>query len=274
MAQLVKLYDYISRYETNPFHYPSRFIRLKQDNWQQYFKRKKATATSLDELQVNKKKYMQAFLNQLLPFQFKWATSTLSYKSYTDNKHTNDETLKFFLQRFPDIYLLLYYPLLSIRNTSVDGEIVLISPIGIEIIHVIQEINNGTIVVNNERAWKVESNKEKQSIISPLISLKRTEHIITSILNTYKIDMPVQKTILSETNEFLHHTLPYKTNVIGKKNYEEWFLNKRNLQSPLKNIQLKAMEAILKHCHSTYVRRPEWEEDDDTYMPVSSFEKT
>lgn len=273
MAQLVKLYDYISRYETNPFHYPSRFIRLKQDNWQQYFKRKKAAANSLDEVHGNKKKYMQTFLNQLLPFQFKWATSTLSYKSYTDNKHTKDETLKFFLQRFPDIYLLLYYPLLSIRNTSVDGEIVLISPIGIEIIHVIQEIKNGNIVVNNERVWQVESTDNKQTIISPLISLKRTEHIITSILNTYKINMPVQKTILSETNNFLHHTLPYKTSVIGRKDYEEWFLNKRNLQSPLKNIQLKAMEAILKHCHSSYVRRPEWEEDDDTYMSVSSFEK-
>src|SRR5699024_12474065 len=113
----------------------------------------------------------------------KWATSTLSYKSYTDNKHTNDETLKFFLQRFPDIYLLLYYPLLSIRNTSVDGEIVLISPIGIEIIHVIREINNGTIVVNNERAWKVEYNKEKQTIINPLIRLKRSEYIITKLFN-------------------------------------------------------------------------------------------
>src|SRR5699024_12833566 len=129
--------------------------------------------------------YTTLFRSQLLPFQFKWATSTLSYKSYTDNKHTKDETLKFFLQRFPDIYLLLYYPLLSIRNTSVDGEIVLISPIGIEIIHVIQEIKNGNIVVNNERIWQVESADNKQTIISQLISLKRTKHIITRILNTY-----------------------------------------------------------------------------------------
>src|SRR5699024_7554650 len=146
-----------------------------QDNWQQYFKRKKAAANSLDEVHGNKKKYMQTFLNQLLPFQFIWATSTLSYKSYTDNTHTKDETLKFFLQRCPDIYLLLYYPLIYIRNTSIDGEIVLISPIGIDISYVIQKIKNGNIVVNNEGLWQVESADNKQIIISPLISLKRTE---------------------------------------------------------------------------------------------------
>ena len=35
MGQLVKLYDYISRYETDCFHYPSSFIRLKKKQWEQ-----------------------------------------------------------------------------------------------------------------------------------------------------------------------------------------------------------------------------------------------
>jgi len=33
MAQLLKLQDYISRYEQHIYEYPSRFIRLKQQNW-------------------------------------------------------------------------------------------------------------------------------------------------------------------------------------------------------------------------------------------------
>lgn len=33
MAQLVKLIDYVTRYEVQPFHYPSQYIRLKQENW-------------------------------------------------------------------------------------------------------------------------------------------------------------------------------------------------------------------------------------------------
>ncbi|WP_226670198.1 NERD domain-containing protein [Metabacillus litoralis] len=33
MAQLIKLYDYISRYEIDAYRYPSQFIRLKRQQW-------------------------------------------------------------------------------------------------------------------------------------------------------------------------------------------------------------------------------------------------
>lgn len=69
---------------------------------------------------------------------------------------------------------------------------------------------------------------------------------------------------------FCNHTEPYQTKVIGKNQYKEWFLNKRKLQSPLKSIQLKVMEALLHHCHSTSVRRPEWKQNDDLYPTIDS----
>ncbi len=275
MAQLVKLYDYISRYETNPFHYPSRFIQLKQDNWQHFFDRANLTSyeTNLTdvELDARKKQLIQRFLNQLLPFQYKWATSTLTHKSYTDKKYIHDDILTFFIQRFPDIYLVMYYPLFSVQKAPIDGEIILISPIGIEIIHVVQEVQDARVIINEQRTWQVESNHDVVSIVSPLITLKRTEQIVASILKLYDINLPIQKTVLSETNDFMYLTLPYRTNIVGKQEYKEWFTQKRALQSPLKNVQLRAMEALLKHCHSTYVRRPEWEsDDDDSYMTVGS----
>lgn len=34
MAQLVKLKDYVSRYEQNIIVYPSRFVRLKKQKWE------------------------------------------------------------------------------------------------------------------------------------------------------------------------------------------------------------------------------------------------
>ncbi|ARI76757.1 hypothetical protein [Halobacillus mangrovi] len=36
MAQLIKLQDYISRYETSIYQYPSQFIRLKRENWSKF----------------------------------------------------------------------------------------------------------------------------------------------------------------------------------------------------------------------------------------------
>jgi len=306
MAQLVKLYDYVSRYESNPFHYPTQFIRLKQENWQQLedvwrkeqeevamnrapiekeeikkqrlfdFFSKKGDDSFPDDtfpspsLPSSKKELVQYFLDQLLPFQYKWATSTISHVSYTDSKYMSDDMLTYFLQRFPDIYLLMYYPIFSIKNAPVDGEIIMISPVSIEIIYVVQGIQDASIIVSENRSWTVETSSQPTSMLSPVISLRRTEQIIQSILQVHHIDFPIQKVILSEENDFLYHTEPYQTKVIGKNQYKEWFLNKRKLQSPLKSIQLKVMEALLHHCHSTSVRRPEWKQNDDLYPTIDS----
>ncbi|MFD2213605.1 nuclease-related domain-containing protein [Metabacillus endolithicus] len=37
MAQIIKLFDYISRYELDAYRYPSQFIRLKKQQWEKVF---------------------------------------------------------------------------------------------------------------------------------------------------------------------------------------------------------------------------------------------
>jgi hypothetical protein len=39
MGQLIKLADYISRYQRDAFHYPGQYIRLKQENWKSLVKK-------------------------------------------------------------------------------------------------------------------------------------------------------------------------------------------------------------------------------------------
>ena len=36
MGQLIKLQNYTSRYEQNIFHYPSRFVMLKKQQWDKW----------------------------------------------------------------------------------------------------------------------------------------------------------------------------------------------------------------------------------------------
>src|SRR5690625_2168322 len=215
MAQLIKLIDYISRYETDPFHYPTQYIRLKQENWRQVYERwetelekemptvqheeenKKSLfrwnpfQTKSEQINVEKEvksipetkqELTQLFLNELYPFQLKWATSTLTQISYTDQKYNNDIILKHFLQRLPDIYLLMYYPIFNIKRVPIDGDIILISPIGIEIIYVMNETSS-TIFASNERTWTIEKNNKTSKVISTINSLKRTKQIGKSILN-------------------------------------------------------------------------------------------
>src|SRR5690625_3244427 len=104
MAQLIKLKDYISRYEWNAYGNPSQYIRLKQENWEKLYQlwlsrdniiedeltaTKKTTSfsrlksfmkqedglddviTTADLLPTTESELKQYFLNKLLPFQMR-----------------------------------------------------------------------------------------------------------------------------------------------------------------------------------------------------------
>lgn len=301
MAQLIKLRDYISRYETNPFHYPTQFIRLKQENWRKLVKawqeeneaeleaerwqvamqegasrsfrwnpfRKKEKERSEDavlfkrHLPSTKDQLRKYFLNQLYPFQLKWATSTLTQVSYTEQDPYFDHQLKYFLQHFPDIYLIMYYPIFNIKKAPVDLDILMISPVEIEIITIVDANDEETIVVDDDRTWRIESEIGERTIISPTISLKRTEHIVESILQTHSLSYNIKKTVLSQDANFLFVTEPYNVSLVGNKEYNEWYQGKRELSGSLKGAQLKVVETLLEYCLSTSVRRPEWGRDEE-----------
>ncbi|WP_188456489.1 NERD domain-containing protein [Virgibacillus oceani] len=295
MAQLIKLQDYISRYEWNAYRYPSQYIRLKQDNWKKlyalwndsldkdieekledesisafsrvksFMKREvdqeaQVKTPSLPDSELALKQY---FLDKLFPVQLKWATSTVTDVSIMEQKYDHDPMLKFFLQRFPDTYLLMYYPIFNVKKAPIEGEIVFISPVGIEVIYLLEEGRSATIMAGDDRTWEVGSNKK---ILSPLLALKRTEQIIKSILHVNEAEFPVRKIVLSQTNHIVYRNEPYNTKIIGKHEYGEWFDKKRKLVSTLKNRQLKAAELLLNHCQTSSVKRPEWEEEDNQFQ--------
>ena len=300
MAQLIKLYDYVSRYEWNMFRYPGQFIRLKKENWDNLYndwltgdllisgtkeessKEKTSNFEKLKNLFTRSKtddhldlptiepittelELRKYFLDHLFPFQLKWATSTISEMSVIDRKVEQDETLKYFLQRLPDIYLLMYYPVFNIRKAPIDGDIVLISPTEVEIISLLELEENAVILSGDERQWSVEMDDRIEHRISPLISLRRTESIIKSILSNKDIHFPIKRSIVSRKNQIIFHTEPYNVNIIGKNEYDRWLQSKRNISSPLKKDQLIVADALIQYCVSSSVRRPEWDQDDDIF---------
>ncbi|MBC5638604.1 NERD domain-containing protein [Ornithinibacillus sp. BX22] len=297
MAQLIKLQNYITRYEWDIYRYPSQFIRYKQDNWKKLlnlwnnpellstlsdieeeqkkpskwnlFQRKKVQDEVVEDtkhdviLPNTEEELKHYFLNQLIPFQFKWATSTISNVSFVAPKYYKDELLHYFLKRFPDTYLVMYYPVFEIRKAPVEGEIILISPLGIEIIYVLEPNQNTMITASDDRSWVLENGVKSMKQLSPIFALKRTEKIVKGILDKYDISFPIHKVVLSRTNIINFLKEPYHTRIIGKHEYDQWFQEKRSLNSPLKSVQLKAAEALLKHCQSSYVKRPEWVDEEE-----------
>ena len=232
-----------------------------------FTKRKEPTDVSEEEIEEKQQlpetefELKQYFLDNLLNFQMKWATSTVTQRSFVQQKYYNEPLLKYLLQRFPDTYLIMYHPIFTIKKAPIETDILLITPIGIEIIHFIEYEEDAVIMAGNERTWHIAIGDNQRKILNPIISLKRTEKIVKSILATQKLEFDIKKTVLSRKNNIVSATEPYKTSIIGKINYEDWFQEKRTLASPLKNTQIKAAEVLLKYCQTTSVKRPEWEED-------------
>ncbi|MDC3415807.1 NERD domain-containing protein [Aquibacillus salsiterrae] len=298
MAQLIKLEDYISRYEKDIYHYPAKFIRLKKDKWKKveqewevqsensnnktdkekeiddqvkkwkfFLKRKevvsKLTSEGERNLPLTKKELKIQYLNNLLPFQLNWASTTVNEMSFLDRHYFDDLKLKYLLQRFPDTYLLLYYPVFQLKNQPMDGEIILVSPIEIEIIKFVEIESTITIITSDDRTWSVKKNNSHKTLLSPLVSLNRTEQVIQSILKKYKIEFPIRKVVLSRTNEIEYNLEPYHTRIIGRKEHEQWLNDKRKLIAPIKHQQLKVCDLLLKHCFTNAFQRPEWDEEGD-----------
>lgn len=301
MAQLIKLSDYISRYESNIYQYPSQYIRLKKENWKkihhlynqgllenqndqgededlqpkrglkrffrkdnhEYEEGKETVGLSEDKKPKTMFELKQYFLNGLFPFQLKWASTTLQEKSFVDRSYHFDDRLKYYLQRFPDTYFVMYQPIVEIKKARMEAETILIGPLGIEIIYYL-DIPGATVVhPSSDHSWYIEKQGIGSKILNPLHALKRSETFVKSVLQTYGIDFPYRKVVLAPDLTIKDGHEPYLTDFIGKEEYANWLHRKRTDASPLKHVQLKATESLLKHSHTTAIKRPEWDVEEE-----------
>ncbi|MBA2173284.1 NERD domain-containing protein [Halobacillus locisalis] len=304
MAQLIKLQDYISRYESNIYQYPSKYIRLKQEHWKKMkslfdqglleqssteeapeeeghlYKKsgwKRLFRTHSDDAQpqppVSRKDNVQLpktidqlkkyFLDGLFPFQLKWASTTLREKSFVHQSYKEDERLKFYLQRFPDTYFLMYRPVVVMKRAEMEALPILIGPYGIEIIYEMDLPGADEVEPTSEKSWYMEKDGVRTKMLSPVLALNRTETFIKSVWNAYGLSFPVQKVVLAPNLSFKHRQEPYMTTFVDRERYDTWLQERRQYVSPLKHEQLKAAEALLKHCQTTSFKRPEWDSDEE-----------
>ncbi|WP_071460431.1 hypothetical protein [Bacillus massilinigeriensis] len=259
MAQLIKLQDYISRYEQEIYKYPTRYLSLKNRQWQamneKWEKRNSAHGT---DHSIEKRK--QLFLDRLFPLQLKWASSTVARKSFIDGMYKNDEMLKFFLQRFPDTFLIMYRPVFLLKKAMMEGEIIFLTPTAIWCIKVIEQENDDVFIGSKARFWIVKKQNGDGTEINPLPSLERTGAIVKTLMERHDIDLPVHQVILTRNGYIDYSLSPFGIELIDKRNYEEWFKGMRSQRSPLKHAQLKAAKCLLQLCLTTSVKRPEWSE--------------
>ncbi|GIO24994.1 nuclease-related domain-containing protein [Oceanobacillus sp. J11TS1] len=311
MAQLIKLQDYISRYEWDTYRYPTQYIRQKKEQWERFysewlhptmeqdcneegqpeeeieklslFQKWKGRFTKssvtvedltpveqvvkrnkpLSSIPKTEEELKQVFLDRLLETQIKWASSTVSQVSIVESNYYKDPLLRFLLQRFPDTYFIMYRPIFEVKRAAVETDIILITPIGIELLSFVELHTDEVIMAGDERTWTITAkhNEEPSHIVNPLISLKRSEKWIERFLHPKNIDIPIRKTVISRTNRILYATAPYQSEIIDKLAFPAWFEEKRSIHLPLKKRQLAVAEALLSNSLSQSMPRPEWEEE-------------
>jgi hypothetical protein len=320
MGQLIKLQDYVSRYEQDIFLYPSRFVRLKKQQWDKiraswqqgampqeimeqtepapppdwyeeereplldkikgFLRRGKQESDMMEETPFETKPedpfsfepsmtflpstiddLKHHFLEQLFTFQMKWATTTLTEKSFVDKRYYFDERLKYFLQRFPDTILVLYNPIFLLKKAPVEVETILVTPTDVWCISFLEDEDMTVFVGSNDHFWVKRNQEQEHKVLNPLLALNRTEKITKQILKMYEIELPIHKIVLSRNGYIDFPSAPYDTKLIERRNYEQWFQQIRTQRSPLKHIQLKAAQALLQYCQTTSVRRLEWENE-------------
>lgn len=326
MGQLIKLQDYISRYEQDIFTYPSRFVRLKKKQWARtrtnwenegvdaanlsfpqslneweeenendkpaFFKKltglfkhnQKTNDQDINQMFPNPNEedplqftasfsYMpetvdelkRQFLDQLYRFQLKWASSTILEKSSIHSKYYFEENLKFFLQRFPDTFLVLYRPVFLLKKAPIEAEVILLTPTDAWCITFVEEEDSAVFVGSSERFWLKRTNKEEKKILNPMLTLNRTERIVRNIFKMHEIDFPIHKLLVSRNGYIDYLSAPVGIEFADARNFEQWFQLMRSLKSPLKHIQLKGARVLLQYCQTTSSRRLEWgvaEEDE------------
>ncbi|QHE62772.1 NERD domain-containing protein [Rossellomorea vietnamensis] len=310
MAQLIKLQDYVSRYETDLYRYPSQFVRLKKQQWEkmkQHWENGDLPKPSpaVEELVEDEKNSMKdklfslfkkkedeneeemipqpsdedlyldmdagqdihseeelkaSFLNLVFDFQLRWASSTITEKSYVDNSYHYDERLRYLLQRFPDNIFVMYNPVLKIKNAPVELETVLITPTGIWCLTFL-EFEEGTAYIGSgERFWVKKWGDREEKVLNPLIGLKRMERIVHQIIRYAGVELPIYQAVISRNGYIDYPLSPVGIQFLDKRIHHEWFQQQRSSFSPIKSVQLKAAQAIMEYCQTTSFKRLQWEE--------------
>ena len=326
MAQLVKLQDYISRYEINLARYPTQFIRLKQGQWERvkyqwktgegiqqwehveeeegkgkskvsFFKKifpsrqvKETETVAIEEIAINDELTMdedyipdeestlhfepnivyapktleelkKMFIDQFFHFQMKWASSTLREKSYVDPKYMRDTLLRSMLQTLPDNYLIFYYPILRVKKAPIELDIIIMTPTECICITVLEQENQAVYIGNSERFWIKKVGKNDKKVLSPMIQLSRMESIISQLFAQVGIEMPIKKVLLTRNGYIDYPGSAYGVQFVDKRKFPEWMQNIKKTASPMKHMQIRAAQTILKTVQTTSFNRDIWNEE-------------
>jgi hypothetical protein len=236
LAQLVKLQDYVSRYEKNLYHYQSLFMRIKESRWKAYKQNKENR---------DHKKISDEFRKILFSHQLIWASSTVKEISNLDQGYYQDRTLQFLTCDIPDNYFLFYGPVLQLKNAPVELDSILVGPADIWLIIWLSGEGIWQESQENKRFWKNVRTEHEESCLNPMIRLERMSRLIKECRENYQQRLTIRQSIVAP-QAYIDFTSDWnKITYIDKRNFKDWHAQIRHNPAPIKNQQLRFVADLL-----------------------------
>ncbi|WP_096189784.1 NERD domain-containing protein [Evansella halocellulosilytica] len=301
MAQLVKLSDYISRYETDIYRYTSRFSRLKKERWDraksEWLKMKEHGHTSIfhdleEEEQTitsrikkfpwfNKKKdgdrdefvfdrhqipkseedFKSDFKKEIFQFQLNWASSTISERSFIKRSIKYNTWLNYLLKELPDSYLIFFEPVLFLKKAPVDLDIMILTPTELWLVTPLSGDKNTIYQIESERFWLKKVGERQEKILHPSIQLKRMRSVAEHLLIDAQLSYPIRTAIIAKDSFIDIPQESQRIKLIDKRTFPIWDEKLKQNRTPMKHHQLKVGDLFLQNCLTISESRMELEED-------------
>jgi hypothetical protein len=234
MAQLVKCFDFVSRYETDLTRYIGQFASIRRKRWEAFQK------------EGPNGKGIEAFFNHLYPHQLTWASTTQTRRSKGVTLLKKDDQLRNLLSWFGEASLLLYHPVLIIEGIETEMDIILVTPFSIFVMFYLEGEKGSVFQGRSKRQWAEIRSDEERVLVNPLISLARSTELVSRSLQGESFGLPI-KPVLLVPNSFVEFADPGRgVQIIDHPLFSNWLKTIEPYRAPVKNTQLKVVETLLR----------------------------
>lgn len=154
---------------------------------------------------------------------------------------------------------MFYYPVLKLKKAPIELEIIIMTPTECLIVKLLEHEDQAVYVADGDRFWTKKVGKFEKKVLNPMIELNRSETIVKQLMHMDEVDIPVRKVLLSRNGYIDYPGSAYGAQIIDKRNFIDWYMALRRSSSPMKHMQMKASQAILRHAETTSFNRDIWQ---------------
>lgn len=252
LAQLIKLQDYVSRYEQHLTKYTNHYLRLKKRRWEDYIADLATDGPVSDHVLATRR---SQFLNDIFRHQLVWASSTVFQKSLLSDRYEHDQQLQFLTAKLPDSYLLFYETIFQIEHALIEVEAIVVTPTKIYCLAFLDEQENDIYQARSDRYWIRLRDGKETTIVSPLLSLQRSETIIRRLVRSLATPLPIEKVIVVKSGYVEGFQASSRMDCHDRRTFNEWMRRFVNDPSPIKHEQMKVTRILLDHVKTESVYR-------------------